>query len=263
MQGRLGALQGASTEALYALYAGAPEDEGRAILKRLRDSGFDLGHGPNDAAAAEARVDAIYEHARLALYAAVDEGVLRDAVVEYVAVRTLAGDRDDYLAHPPRGERLCDAGVAAVSRIYTARRVPQVQIVVSDGLNAHAINEQLRALLPAVRRLLADAGVHVGDVAVAITNGRVRAGYHVAQRIDPEVLVHIIGERPGTGLNTASVYLTYGRDAAGRSRWHPQLDHSCTTAVCGIHPRGRPPAAAAAEIARAVTGMLDTRRSGI
>jgi ethanolamine ammonia-lyase large subunit len=263
MQGRLSALPGASVATMYAIYAHASEDVGHAILQRLRDSGFDLGYGAHEAGAAEARVDAIYEHARLALYAVVDDSVLRDAVGDSVSVRTLANDRDDYLAHPPRGERLRDEDTVALSRVYSARRVPQVLVVVSDGLNANAINEQIRALLPAVRRLLADAGVHVGDVTVVITNGRVRAGYHVAQLIDPDVLVHLIGERPGTGLNTASAYLTYGRDAGGRSRWRPALDHSCTTAVCGIHRRGKPPEVAAAEIARAVVRMLETRRSGV
>jgi len=165
--------------------------------------------------------------------------------------------------HPPLGERIRDEDIAALARVSAGRRAPQVQIVVSDGLNANSVNEQLRALMPPVVRLLAESGVHLGDVTVVIANGRVRAGYHAAQIIDPDVVVHILGERPGTGLNTASAYLTYGRDRGGHSRWCPELDHSCTTAVCGIHPRGRPPEAAAAEIARHVVRMVETRHSGM
>jgi hypothetical protein len=37
------------------------------------------------------------------------------------------------------------------------------------------------------------------------------------------------------------------------------LDHSATTAVCGIHPKGKPPHAAAAEIARTVARMIEQR----
>ena len=170
-------------------------------------------------------------------------------------------DRDDYIAHPLAGERLSDDDIATLTR--SAHRRGQIQIVVSDGLNADAINEQLRALMGPLRRLLAGDGHDVTDTIVVITNGRVRAGYHVAQILDPEVLIHVIGERPGTGLNTASVYLTYGRDAAGRPRFDPQLDHSCTTAVCGIHRKGKPPESAAAEIARTVQRMLEQRRSGV
>jgi ethanolamine ammonia-lyase small subunit len=130
-------------------------------------------------------------------------------------------------------------------------------------LNANAINEQARALLPAVRRRLADAGCPPAATDIVVENGRVRAGYHVGALVEPALILHVIGERPGTGLNTVSAYLTYGRDETGRSRWDPGLDHSCTTAVCGIHPRGKPPELAAAEIARTAGRILEQRRSGV
>jgi ethanolamine ammonia-lyase small subunit len=149
-----------------------------------------------------------------------------------------------------------------VAALYPNRR-PQVQVVVSDGLNANAITEQARILLPAVRRGLAQLPCDVGDRDVIVQNGRVRAGYHVGELLDPLVIVHVIGERPGTGLNTASAYMTFGRDAAGVSRWSRALDHACTTAVCGIHPAGTPPAAAADAIVRTVARMLDQRASGV
>jgi ethanolamine ammonia-lyase small subunit len=46
-------------------------------------------------------------------------------------------------------------------------------------------------------------------------------------------------------------------------RWSPDLDHATTTAICGIHRLGKPPAAAVAEIARAVERMLVERTSGV
>jgi ethanolamine ammonia-lyase small subunit len=76
-------------------------------------------------------------------------------------------------------------------------------------------------------------------------------------------VIHVIGERPGTGLNTVSAYLTYGRDQAGQLRWRRNLDHSATTAICGIHPNGKPPETAAPEIARAIARMLDQKASGV
>jgi ethanolamine ammonia-lyase large subunit len=252
---------------LYARYASAAgdsrttsalEQEGRAKVGALRERGFDIA---GDAISSHARVDRIYEHARRALYAEIQQAVIRDACSASVRVRSRAIDRDDFIAHPPAGEQLRDEDISAL-RTATVRR-GRIQIVVSDGLNADAINEQLRVLLPPLRRSLAGDGHEVTDTTVVVRNGRVRAGYHVAQLLDPEVLIHIIGERPGTGLNTASVYLTYGRDATGRPRWDPQLDHSCTTAVCGIHRLGKPPDTAAAEIARTVRRMLEQRRSGV
>jgi ethanolamine ammonia-lyase small subunit len=253
---------------LYAEYARGSGDrrssrtleaEAARRLGDLSAHGFDLGLGP---AAADDRLSAIYANARTALYATVDEAVVRDACPRSVAVRTNAASRDDYLAHPPAGERLRREDARTLAAIYRGRP-PQIQLIVSDGLNATAVNEQLRALLPPLRHCLAASGHHVGDTDVVVKNGRVRAGYEVGGLVGALVVIHILGERPGTGLNTVSAYLTYGRDAAGQSRWQRDLDHSATTAVCGIHSRGKLPEEAVAEIARIVTRMLEQRKSGV
>jgi ethanolamine ammonia-lyase large subunit len=253
---------------LYAAYArgrgdrrtsSSLEAEGRERLHELRERGFDLGVAEP---AADARLDTIYRHARRALYAALDDGIISGASPRSARVRTTATSRDDYLDHPVAGERLRAGDARTVAALYGARK-PQVQLVVSDGLNADAINEHLRALLPPLRRLLSDGGCHVGDVDVVVQNGRVRAGYEIGGLVGAAVVVHVIGERPGTGLNTASAYLTYGRDESGQPRWSRDLDHSATTAICGIHPKGKPPQVAAAEIARTVARIVDQRRSGV
>jgi ethanolamine ammonia-lyase small subunit len=114
-----------------------------------------------------------------------------------------------------------------------------------------------------VRRRLADSGWHVGETDVVVRNGRVRVGYEIGGLTGAAIIVHVVGERPGTGLNTASAYVTYGRDESGQSRWSRTLDHSATTAVCGIHPKGKPPHDAAQEVANVVRRILDQRRSGV
>jgi ethanolamine ammonia-lyase large subunit len=236
------------------------EAEAHRELASLQERGWDLG--VTDRVRADARVDAIYEHARSALYAVVDDAVIRDATTGALWVRTAAAGRGEYLASPAAGERLREEDARAVESLYPGRR-PQVQMVVSDGLNANALNEQLRAILPGVRRALAAAGHHVGERDVVVRNGRVRAGYDIGGRTGADVVVHLIGERPGTGLNTLSAYITYGRDAEGAMRWSPGLPHSATTAVCGIHPRGKPPESAIAEIAHVVSRAVTRRRSGV
>ena len=90
-----------------------------------------------------------------------------------------------------------------------------------------------------------------------------RVGYEIGGLVGAELVVHLIGERPGTGLDTISAYITYGRDDQGRIRWSGALDHSSTTAVCGVHPRGKPPEVAVEEIARVVTRALVERRTGV
>ncbi|HWW86297.1 MAG TPA: ethanolamine ammonia-lyase subunit EutB [Vicinamibacterales bacterium] len=236
------------------------EGDGQRRLHELREQGLDLGI--SDAAQADARVETIYAHARAALYSTLDGVLLHEASTRPRLVRTVAKSRDQYLAAPPSGERLRDEDARAIEALYPERR-PRVQMTISDGLNANAVNEHLRALLPGVRRALANAGHLVGETDIVVQNGRVRAGYEIGGRVGADVVVHLIGERPGTGLNTLSAYVTYGRDETGAFRWSRDLPHSATTAICGIHPKGKPPDLAIAEIASVVGRIVEERRSGV
>jgi ethanolamine ammonia-lyase large subunit len=269
MQKRLIELS-ASADALYAAYhkAGGDtrsldtlRDEGAKKIGALAERGFDLGYGCDEN---YSRITEIYSNARRALYSTLDEAVISDSLPSYIRVHTRSSDRDDYLAHPATGELIDDKDMARIQALYRTRR-PQVQVVVSDGLNANAINENLRSVLPGVRRELLAAGHHISEIDIVIENGRVRAGYHVGSLLEAEVIIHLIGERPGTGINTLSVYLTYGLDHKGQSRWGSaaDFDHSWTTAVCGIHRRGKPPETAVVEITRLVERMFAERRSGV
>jgi ethanolamine ammonia-lyase large subunit len=265
----------AAVESLYAAFMRGGGDtrstetlrmEGAAQIQRLQERGFDLGYGSGpsdlDPIEIEKRMDAIYDNARRALYARLDEGALGRASEAHVRVRSEARDREDYLGHPQSGEAICDSGRAVLASLYPSRR-PQIQFVISDGLNADAISENLPSILPALKRSLTRAGYQIGERDVVIDNGRVRAGYHTGALIGAESIIHFIGERPGTGLNTLSAYITYGRDQAGGLRWSADLDHSATTAICGINRYGKKPKAAVEEIAGYVKRMFDERRSGV
>jgi ethanolamine ammonia-lyase large subunit len=270
-----GELRSEGAALLYAVYQRAGGEtrslemlraEGSKKIAALREQGFDLGYGwaagYEDPPEVSARLKEIYSHARHALYSTLDEAVLRDASPGHTRIRTRATDRDDYIAHPPAGEAVRDEDAAGLRSLYSSRR-PRVQIVISDGLNANALNENLRPVLPALRRRLAQGGHEVGATDLVIDNGRVRAGYHIGALLNAEAIIHLIGERPGTGLNTMSAYVTYGSDQEGRPRWGSDFDHSWTTAICGIHLRGKPPETAVAEIARVVDRMFEEGRSGV
>lgn len=263
-------------EHLYAVYLSAGGDkegfealrtEGVRKLSKLRERGFDLGYGDDrDYAPPEvvgSRMRRIYEQARLALYASIDESVLRDSSPYNLRVHTKAISRDDYISHPQYGECLRREDEARVAALYAGARRPEIQIVISDGLNANAVNDNLRQLLPRLRSILTERGYHIGDIDIVIKNGRVRAGYQIGGSLGVELIVHLIGERPGTGLNTLSAYLTYGRDTRGQFRWSPDMDHSKTSAICGIHVQAKLPAEAAGEIAECADRILQEKCSGV
>ena len=140
--------------------ADALEAEGRQRLQDLQARGFDLAL---DSEASHARVEAIYQHARHALYATLDDGVLGDATSDAVRVRSAASHRDEYLARPPAGEALQPDDARYQVAQVCAVPPPQIQFVISDGLNALAVNELLRDVLPRARRGLIDAGCRVAD----------------------------------------------------------------------------------------------------
>ena len=274
-----GAVSGRSADALYAAYHKAGGDtrsletlrgEGAKKIGVLAKRGFDLGYGCSedyaDPPATSARIAAIYANARCALFSTLDDAVISDSSPSYFRVHSRSSDRHDYLAHPATGELIADEDTIRIQALYPARR-PQVQVVVSDGLNANAVNENLRSVLPGIRRELLAAGHHVSEIDIVIENGRVRAGYHIGSLLETEMIIHLIGERPGTGINTLSAYLTYGLDHNGRSRWGSRsaagFDHSSTTAVCGIHRRGKTPERAVEEIAGLVDRMFAERCSGV
>jgi len=236
-------------------------------MAALRRRGFDLGYGhdPNYGAPREValRMQRSYEQARLALYATLAGSVFRDASPRNLRISTLAATRDQYLSHPSLGELIPEEEAVRVVGLYVTSRMPQAQIVISDGLNADAVNENLRELLPPLRRLLTEGGFHLGKVDIVVQNGRVRAGYRIGGLLNVDVIIHLIGERPGTGLNTLSAYLTYGRDKEGRSRWSRSMEHSSTNVICGISRQAKHPAEAAKEIAGCVAKILQERRSGV
>jgi len=270
-----GDTEGGGAESLYALYQKAGgdtrtfeslRDAGTKLIGKLAERGFDLGYGGgldlSDPIQSAARIDALYEHAQRALYARLEDAVIRDGCPSSLCVRTNASDRADYLAHPPAGEAICETDRARIIALYPIAR-PSVQLVISDGLNANAVNENLRLVVPVVRGRLLQAGHRLGEADIVIENGRVRAGYDVGQLLDVELVIHFIGERPGTGIDTMSAYLTYGRDETDQSRWGPSLDHSLTTAVCGINRQGKDPDTAADEIVRLVSRIFQQRCSGV
>jgi ethanolamine ammonia-lyase large subunit len=111
-------------------------------------------------------------------------------------------------------------------------------------------------LAPFLRRLragLARAGVRPAPEHVVFTSGRVRAGYRVGEALfaglgGPRAILHVIGERPGTGHHTFSVYLT----VADGSLWGQpgKIDHNLTKVVSGIAATALAPQAGAEETVR-------------
>jgi ethanolamine ammonia-lyase large subunit len=194
--------------------------EGADRIARVRGRGVFVasGHGGQPSRmdpALDRHVRALYDDAKACIRASLppDFGTTLAAV----AVATRSRDRDDYILHPPTGELLDPPSTARLTALRRRQRDYDIQIVISDGLNAYALTDpdHLAPYLDQLRRSLLRGGFRAAPEAVLVTHGRVRAGYRIGEALfggrapdQAAGIVHVIGERPGNGHHTFSAYIT-------------------------------------------------------
>ncbi len=160
-----------------------------------------------------AMLDFTLAHARArdAVHAGFDVSTIRsglgDLGLEALAVCSRARDRQNYLRRPDLGRALDpESQHMLASRSGAACKLA---IVIGDGLspaavNAHAVHV-VRGLIP---RLAADA-VKIGHAVVA-TGARVAVGDEIGAILGAQMMVMLIGERPGLSApDSLGAYLTF------------------------------------------------------
>lgn len=234
-------------------------EEGRQQMDAVRARGVFLtdGHGerPFDLRPdIEQKIRSIYADAKLSIKAEFEpEFLTYMAQSGAILLGTKSADRDDYILHPTTGESLNDESSHRLGELRASHGATyDVQLVISDGLNALSLQDrqQLDPFLEALRDGLAESGRKVAPQPVVLTRGRVRAGYRIGESLfgglpGRRAILHIIGERPGTGHRTFSVYITCPQ---GRLWEQPgKVDHDITRVVAGIAQTALIPEKAAAE----------------
>jgi len=206
----------------------------------------------------------IYEDAKECLWAELEPEFI-SRIPDVVRCSTRSSSRNDYILHPATGERLSEETLAMLRELRQRHSDKyNIQIVVSDGLNALSIMDagHVMPFLSRLRRALSHDGFRPAPEHLVFTSGRVRAGYRVGEALFGGIdgnygIVHIIGERPGTGHHTFSAYLT----AAPGSAWKivRKIDHDITRVVSGIANTAIQPAAGAEEAAALMRQLLAAR----
>jgi ethanolamine ammonia-lyase large subunit len=242
--------------------------EGEAAIKRIEDRGVPIarGHGENpwnlnpDLAK---KITDLYNDAKISIWAEFTPEFIK-TVPNAVVIATNSKDREDYIAHPPTGETLSEAAVASLEKLRDAwgGKYPDVQIVISDGLNCKAIMDEghLAPYLDAVKKELDAAGLTVSEKNIVVKSGRVRAGYAIgsvlfekADAAKAKIVLHVIGERPGSGHHNYSVYIA----APKAEIWAKKgVNHDIVRVISGISNTAYPPADAAKETVTIVKEMI-------
>ena len=263
---------------------GRPEGEilaeGAAAIAAIRTRGVDIAEGHGERIwdldpELDRRIRYLYEDSKKCIWAELPPSFAA-SLQAALPVRTQSRDRTDYVLHPPTGERLDAEAVAAIERLRDDRararsgsplgpRGHDVQIVISDGLNALALTDEghLDPYLERLRGELAAAGFAAAARPIVVTAGRVRAGYRIGEILyggqrdahtRPAVL-HVIGERPGSGHHAFSVYITAAPVATWAERG--RADHNITRVVSGIADTSLEPARAAVETVRLLRELTE------
>jgi ethanolamine ammonia-lyase large subunit len=218
--------------------------EGQSQIDAVRGHGVFIaqGHGArlwDLEPALDSEIDRIYVDAKKSIWTELEPAfIARIPRVSKISTQSL--DRTDYILHPESGERLARRSVEAL-RTLRRRHAGQydVQILVSDGLNALAIMDpgHLAPFLKQVRAELEREGYRPAPEHIVLTSGRVRAGYRIGETLFADLpgnraVLHVIGERPGTGHHTFSIYVTAPKGSVwGEAR---KVDHNITKVVSGV-----------------------------
>ncbi len=240
--------------------------EGQHQLREVRRRGVFVasGHGAESwelEATLSADIQRIYDDAKISIRAELDPAFIA-SIPDVVPITTRSIDRDDYILHPASGEVTDERSAALLTQLRRQHAGQfNVQIMISDGLNALSIMDQ-RQLMPFIQRLreqLTASGFQVAPQNLVATSGRVRCGYRAGEILFADLpgrraMLHIIGERPGTGHRTFSTYIT----APSGDLWGKPdgVDHNITKVVSGIANTALKPTVAADDVVRILQSMI-------
>jgi ethanolamine ammonia-lyase large subunit len=243
--------------------------EGRQKIEEIRSRGVFIaeGYGENIwdlAPDLDEKVHTLYEDAKVSLWTELPWD-FSNMLPAALTITTQSKDRKDYVYHPESGEQLSPKAIQELKmrRQQWGSQPADVQIIISDGLNVRSITDQghLQPFLNELLSGLQARGYAVAKSPIVIRHGRVRAGYACgevlfgkeAMQKQNKGIIHIIGERPGTGHHNFSAYLT----AAPVSTWHQKgrVDHNITRVVSGISDTALDPVHAARETVRIFDGL--------
>ena len=141
-----------------------------------------------------------------ALYRDVDQKLL-DEFNLFTVQTKITGGKQEYLLRPDLGRLLNDDAKRSIHE--KCQKNVNIQLCVGDGLSAAAIEANLRQIFPVIKQGVQAAGLTFG-APFFIKYARVGIMNDVGELIKPDVVILLIGERPGLGrAESMSAYMGY------------------------------------------------------
>ena len=211
-----------------------------------------------------------HARARDAVHSNLDTAILNQLNAVHpgtLLLHSQAADRQTYLQRPDLGRKLSLSsgenlqGLRAGAPVRPGLQDPtglagfNLCIVIADGLSATAVNGHA---VPIVAGLVAAVRAQNWSVApvCVVEQGRVAIGDEIAHELRAELLVVLIGERPGlSSPDSLGAYLTY--------QPKPGLTDESRNCVSNIRPEGLSYAFAIQKIGYLLAEMKRRRLSGV
>jgi ethanolamine ammonia-lyase small subunit len=199
---------------------------------------------------------AAHAMARDAVQIAFDSSVIRKELLahqlSFIQVKSAADDRATYLRRPDLGRRLDEESRNRLSSLELPIK-PQIVFIIADGLSPRAPQRYAVDVIQAARKLL--EGFQIGPVVIA-EQARVAIGDDVGEILKADIVITLIGERPGlSSPESLGIYLTYA-PRTGRS----DADRNC---ISNVRSEGTIPEQAAQTLRHLITNSFRLKVSGV
>jgi ethanolamine ammonia-lyase small subunit len=167
-------------------------------------------------------------------------------------VSTRASTKLEFLARPALGRKFSEESRGEIlSRCLPGRNI---QMVIGDGLSALAVQRQVPRLLPLLVEGAKKSGWSIGQTFI-VRHCRVGLLNEIGELLKPQIVVLLIGERPGlASAESMSAYMAYQP-----SRGHSDANRNL---ISNIHDCGLSARSAAARILNLSAQMMRLAISG-
>lgn len=217
-------------------------------LRQFTDARIALGAtGVSQPTRAQLDFQLAHARARDAVHLPLDTAILAPALTAAwpgaapaLLLHSGAGNRNMYLQRPDLGRRLDAPSRATLAALERSAHPSDLGIVVADGLSAHAIAQNAAPFLQALHARLAPETWTLAPLTI-VEQGRVAVGDEVGELLGAQMIVVLIGERPGLSApDSMGIYLT----------WAPRvgLTDERRNCISNVRPAGLGYAAAAAKL---------------
>ncbi|MEN9359075.1 MAG: ethanolamine ammonia-lyase [Verrucomicrobiota bacterium] len=125
------------------------------------------------------------------------------SIAPFRILTSAAANKEEYLNSPKLGTALSPESLAAL-RLQQR----QVQIVVSDGLSAEAIHHNVKDIYPKLNQHLDELGISQAEPLI-LRYGRVKAAEAIADAVGCDLVILLIGERPGGDADSSRSMSSY------------------------------------------------------